>query len=621
MSKLDELHFEEIALGGKTGREDYIELPLHREVFVGVAAASMLIGGIILGRIAFLGITKADFYVHRAIANVDKETSIPAARGAIVDRNGTSLVKNRTSFSVFLNVRAWLKKTVDERERATKTIATLVTPQLTDETMRLLFGADALESQNNITLGRDVDEKSARALQGLEDPAIIVREDYRREYVDGRTLSHVIGYTGVDDADRSIVGRSGLEAYYNRELTGKEGTMVEARDARGNTLGTRIKEDAFPGGTLVTTIDKELQTIVYDRMRAGLLALDREAGVAIVLKPSTGEVLAMVNFPSFDNNAFTSPGKSDERTRLLTSPRKPLFNRAIAGAYSPGSTIKPMMALAALHEGVVKPTDQFFSSGVLELPNPYDPERPSRFLDWRAHGWVDVHSALARSSNVYFYIVGGGWKDLPGLGIARIKAYWDRFRFGEETGIDLPGEKSGMLLSQEEWEKRFKRNWRVGNTYNTSIGQGDMLATPLRLVAFIGAIGNNGIMQEPHIVSEIVSAKGEHNNVHFPKNVVDFSDLESELREVKQGMRDAVEKTYGTAHALNDLPITVSGKTGSAQIANNAKTNAFFLGYAPSDDPEIAILVLIEDAKEGSLNTIPIAKDIFAWYAEHRLQK
>ena len=278
------------------------------------------------------------------------------------------------------------------------------------------------------------------------------------------------------------------------------------------------------------------------------------------------------------------------------------------------------MALAALHEGIVKPTDQFFSSGVLELPNPYDPENPSKFLDWRAHGWVDVYSALARSSNVYFYIVGGGWKDLGGLGVARIKAYWDRFRFGEKTGIDIPGEKSGMLLTQEEWEKRFQRNWRVGNTYNIAIGQGDMLVTPMRLVSFIGAIGNGGIMEEPHVVAEVVSASGERGNQHAPRIIADFSDLTNELRDVQQGMRDAVEKSYGTARALHDLAITASGKTGSAQIANNAKTNAFFVGYAPSEDPEIAILVLIEDAKEGSLNTIPIAHDILEWYAEHRVQ-
>ncbi len=619
--KPDELHFEEIALGGYAGGQDYLELPLHRQVFIGVGALALLIGCAIVGRVIFLGMTRGDFYGARATANVDKETSVPAERGKIVDRSGALLVKNEISFSAFLNVRAWLKKTVEERAAATKQIAELVEPRLTDEAMQALLGANAIESQNTIALGRSIDAQSARALRELGNPAIIVRDDYRREYIDGKKMAHIIGYTGIDDADRSIVGRSGLEAYYNQELKGKEGVMVEARDARGNTLGTRIKEDAVPGATLATTIDGELQKFVYDRMREGLLALDRDAGVAIVLKPKTGEVLAMVNFPSFDNNAFTVSGRSEERTRLLSNPRKPLFNRAIAGTYSPGSTIKPMMALAALHEGIVKPGDQFFSSGALELPNPYDPERPSIFLDWRAHGWVDVYSALAKSSNVYFYIVGGGWKDQVGLGIARIKAYWDRLGFGVKTGIDLPGEKNGLLLNQADWEARFKRSWRVGNTYNTSIGQGDMLLTPLRLVSFIGAIGNWGKMQQPYIVSSVVSAKGERSGEHTPRTIVDFSDLKSELVEVRHGMRDAVEKQYGTAHALRDLPIAVSGKTGSAQIANNAKTNAFFVGYAPSDDPEIAILVLIEDAKEGSLNTIPVARDIFTWYAERRMRK
>ncbi len=618
--KSDELHFEEIALGGHVSGQDYLELPLHRQVFIGIGAVSLLLGCAIILRVAFLGVTRGDFYVKRATANVDKETSIPAERGGIVDREGVPFVKNEKIFSAFLNVRAWLRKNIDEREAVVGKIADLVEPRLTDVAIGTLLTADTLETQSLVALERGINEKTASALRALKDPAIIVREDYRRSYIDGKKVAHIIGYTGINDEDRSVIGRSGLEAYYDNELKGREGIIVEARDARGNALGARIKEDAAVGATLATTIDGELQAMVYDRMRAGLLALDREAGVAIVLKPKTGEVLAMVNFPSFDNNAFTSVGKSDERVRLINNPHKPLFNRAISGAYSPGSTIKPMMALAALHEGIVKPTDQFFSSGVLELPNPYDPERPSKFLDWKAHGWVDLYGALARSSNVYFYIVGGGWKDLPGLGIARIKAYWERLGFGVKTGIDLPGEKNGLLLNQADWEKRFKRPWRVGNTYNTSIGQGDMLLTPLRLISFIGAIGNWGKMEQPYLVDGIVNARGEKINRHTSKTIVDFSDLKDELVEVRHGMRDAVDKPYGTAHALNDLPIVVSGKTGSAQILNNAKTNAFFVGFAPSDDAEIAVLVLIEDAREGSLNTIPIAKDIFAWYSAKKMK-
>ena len=391
------------------------------------------------------------------------------------------------------------------------------------------------------------------------------------------------------------------------------------RNARGSNLFQRVEEEPISGASLYSTIDIELQKYFYDRMQLGLKSLGRDAGVGIALNPQTGEVLSMISLPSFNNNLFTLNKKNSEKSALLTSLRNPLFNRAISGVYSPGSTFKPLVALAALHEKIMEPIFSVFSAGFIELPNPYDSSRPSKFLDWKAHGWVNLYSALARSSNIYFYTIGGGFQNVKGLGVARIEEYWNKFNFDEKTNIDLPGESKGFFYGPKEREERTGRIWRIGDTYNISIGQGDLAMTPLRLVSFTGALGVGGEMKQPYVVAEVQDIANNTILKFLPKNILDFSYLAPEILEVQKGLRATVNSKDGTANSMNDLPMPVSGKTGSAQILSNTKVNAFFVGYAPSENPEIAILVLVEDAREGSLNTIPIAKDVLRWYYENRI--
>ena len=238
---------------------------------------------------------------------------------------------------------------------------------------------------------------------------------------------------------------------------------------------------------------------------------------------------------------------------------------------------------------------------------------------------MDLKSALARSSNIYFYGVGGGlprtytYGPFPhSLGIAKLNEYWRFFGFGEETGIDIPSEKKGFLPDQKNKEERTGVAWRLGDTYNVSIGQGDIQVTPLQLLSFIASIGNGGKIFSPSVAFD-----------RTPSMRVDYSSWKGELAAVREGMRDAIKKSYGTAHLLDALPFPTAGKTGSSQVANNTRTNAFFVGYGPASDtfraddaiPQIAILILIENSKEGSLNTVPVARDIFAWYYEHRLKE
>jgi penicillin-binding protein 2 len=278
--------------------------------------------------------------------------------------------------------------------------------------------------------------------------------------------------------------------------------------------------------------------------------------------------------------------------------------------------VKSRRALAALHEGVITPNTTVYSKGYIEIPNPYVPDKPSRFVEFNQEelGLLNVRSAIARSSNVFFYTAGGGFEGIKGLGISRLYTYWQKFGFGSKTGVEADNENIGFLPTPEEKEQRTHQPWRIGDTYNVSIGQGDFRVSPLQLLNAIASIANNGVMYRPNLVHSIGDGP-----VTTPVQVLDYSDWKMELTEVQAGMRDGVQKTYGRSYLLHDLPFTSAAKTGSAQIANNTKTNALFVGYAPFENPQIAIEVLIENAVTGSLNAVPIAKDVLNWYYQNRL--
>ncbi|MDP3947236.1 MAG: penicillin-binding transpeptidase domain-containing protein, partial [bacterium] len=485
-----------------------------------------------------------------------------------------------------------------------------------------LLAAD-VEVSDRIVLVEDLDLEDALRLKKEAFPGVLIEEGFRRHYLKGASAAHLLGYTGLatkEDIARDptlhandIVGKTGLEAEYDQLLRGEDGTVVALRTAKGEVLEEQEGRKARAGASLRLTVDAEFQEYFARRFAQGLASLGRTSGTGLAINPQNGEILALLSWPSFDSNIFVETKRSEERRAVLGAKTKPLFNRAVSGLYNPASTIKPLHAVAALSQNVVMPTTSVFSGGYIELPNPYDPSRPSRFVDWKPHGWVDVHSALARSSNVYFYTVGGGYGEIKGLGIARLREWWQKFLFGTATGVDLPGEAAGFLPDPEEKERRTGQIWRIGDTYNVSIGQGDILVTPLQLLDYIALIANGGKLYRPHLA---MNEKGR-------EEVADLSEYAGAMREVQQGMIDAVQKPYGTANLLAVLPFTVAAKTGSAQTENNAKINAIFVGYAPVGGdavPEIAVLVLVEDAKEGSLNAVPIAKDVLAWYYENRIK-
>lgn len=622
LRRRSELFLEESALGNAAASSDFMEMPLAKGVFVLVMAAAAIMAVIVFGKVFLLGVYAGDFYKNRAMANVSDITVRPAERGVFFDRSGKPLVRNISTFRAVLNLADFFKKQPDAQERGLDELARIL--GVRKEDMRTWLSQVNLERQNSIVIARGLTIEQIAEIKNLALDGVNIENDFKRQYEEPGMFSHVTGYVGlVSGTDmqgdgslllNDLIGKSGLELQYDTELRGKNGALVDYRNAKNESLGQKTEIAPERGNNAYLTIDGDLQTYFYGRLKSQLENMGRTAGAGIVMNPDTGEVLAMVSLPTFDNNRIT---KED-----LTNPNRPLFNRVVSGLYNPASTIKPLVATAALQEGVMSTDKSVFSKGYIEIPNPYHPDQPSRFVDWKAHGWVNVYSALARSSNIYFYAAGGGFEDVKGLGIERLRKYWHTFGLDEKTNIDMPGEKVGFLPSIKEKEDRTELPWRIGDTYNVSIGQGDLTVTPLELINYIASIATKGKMYQPFIMQKMVNEKGETVAERQPQLLRDISHLAGPMTEVEKGMIETTQKDYGTAHLLKNLPFVVAGKTGSAQVSMKQKTNAFFSGYGPiGGDKRIVVLVLIEDAREGGSNSVPVAYDVFRWYYENRLKK
>jgi len=335
------------------------------------------------------------------------------------------------------------------------------------------------------------------------------------------------------------------------------------------------------------------------------LKTDRAAGVA--LNPNTGEIMALVSFPNINNNKFIQGFTKEELEKIIQDSSKPFLNRAISGVYPPGSTIKPLIAAAVLKEGVVTPNQTINCTGSITVYNKYYPNIFRIYHDWKIHGITNIIKAIAESCNVYFYTVGGGYGEIQGLGIEKINYYLEKFGLGKISGIDLPEERRGLVPDKNWKEKTKNEDWYIGDTYNVSIGQGDMMTTPLQMALATAAVANNGTLFKPQIVSKI-GDKSISSQV-LEKNIIDDEEI---FRVVKKGMREAV--ISGSAKYLYDLPIKAAGKTGTAEASGNKSPHGWFTCFAPYEKPEIVLTILIENGGEGSSVAAPIAKEVLKWY-------
>lgn len=649
MRKKPDLFLEDSILDDFSKSFSSLEMPLSQKAFNLITFFVLIVSLAIIGRLLFLNGVKGEFYKERSLANMSKITYVPAERGLIFDRFGKPLVSNISSFKVVLKVSDFFKKSDEDRKNELKQITSILNLQQ-GQIEEWVKKVD-LERQSVMNIAYDLTIEQVAKFKNLNFDDIEIVRDFSRKYGINGAFSHILGYVGVVSVDdlkknndlfvNDFTGKSGLEFFYDNELRGSSGEIIDYRNAKNESFGQKKSIPAKKGNNLYLTIDSDLQNFFHLRLKSQLDYLGRTSGAGIIINPSNGEILSLVSLPSFNNNKITS--------NLLVDPAKPLFNRVVSGLYSPASTIKPLVAIAALNEKVITPTKEIFSPGYLDIPNPYNPDKPSRFLDWKPQGWVNMYSAIARSSDVYFYILGGGFpsqfshsgiwngdENIGGLGIQRLRNYWEKFGLNSKTGIDLPGEKSGFIPNAEEKEKRTDTPWRLGDTYNVSIGQGDLVVTPIELINYISSIAAGGKAFQPTLLKKVESENGNVTKEYNPKIIFDNSYLADFIAEAQKGMIDTSKKSYGTANMLSDLPFVVASKTGSAQIELNTKINAFYVGYnltlnnaeqnqsrndAENSIPQqIAVLVLIENAREGSMNAVPVAKDVFKWYYENRLK-
>ena len=637
MARKRDIIFEDSLHDDWSRDAEVLEVPIGRRPLVYLGFVVAAIACAVLFRVVFLNVRDGQYDAARAAANAAGSAATPAPRGLIYDRNGKLLADNAAAFAATLDARVFLRDTADQ----SSTLAAIqnifgMTPS---DVWALVQENSSEDFAPSIVLGESLAQAQLVQLQALSLPAIRIESHFERVYPQGSVFSSVIGYTGrptQSDLEsrptltaNDLVGKAGVELVYDAALQGAPGADAVYRNARGNLLGDGAKKPAQIGDSLHLTIDGDLQNYFYNRLQSGLHLLGRSVGFGIAMDPRTGAILSLVNLPGYDNNVFASGTVADIHA-LFTSPLQPLFDRAVSGQYNPGSTIKPLDAVAILHDDIILPDRTIYSPGYLLVPNPYNSSTPTRYLDWQPQGFVDVKSAIAQSSDVYFYVtVGGSPSPYPpindasdygikGLGIDRLYSWWQQFGIGTPTGVDLPSEGKGFLPTPAWKQKRMGTPWLLGDTYNVAIGQGDLLVTPLQLLDYVVAIANGGKLWRPFV-----------NAATTPSLRADLTSFAPEIGIVEEGMRDTVTMPRGTAHTMNDLPFPVCAKTGSAQVKNNTEENALFVGYAPcsaggisaaSSTPQIAILVLIENSREGSLNAVPIAKDVLAWYYENRMK-
>ncbi len=621
--------------------------------------------GLLAGRLWQLQIHQGEFYRQRANTNRFRVETIPAPRGVIYDRHGEIVVRNRATFAVRI-VPADVPE--DQEEQVYQTLARWLDMPVSNRMAGLEVTAEPgireivaagreSDPYSPVTIKTNVPREIALVIEEslLSLPGVRVEVRPIRQYLAGPLLSHILGYMGPIPrewadayqergyAPNDRVGLAGIEYTLEDILRGRKGQRVVEVNVLGRplrTVGPALEPQA--GTSLYLSLDLDLQQTVETILQEALQQIGSSSGVAIVGKPKTGEILAMVSLPTYDNNLFAGGISVEDWERLTTAPFNPLLNRAISGLYPPGSIFKLIPAAAALQEGVITPETLIDDPGVIWVKNRYFPDDPSLaqpFYCWlrSGHGKLNVIGALAYSCDVFFYEVAGGFEDFLGLGVERLAHYAALFGLGEPTGVDLPGELAGLVPTPDWKRRRFGASggvWTTGNTYNMGIGQGDVLVTPLQMFSMVSVVANGGFLYRPQIVHRLVDAQGYTLEEKQPELIRQLPIEPAYFALVREGMRQAV--INGTARPdISHLPeeVSVAGKTGTAEFCHpneagtdcvrdeegHLPTHAWFVAFAPYEDPEIAVVVFVDGEGvgrviEGSQVAAPIAADIIRHY-------
>jgi penicillin-binding protein 2 len=519
--------------------EGRLEKAIPKKTFVVLSVFLSVIGVVFLYQLGVLQITKGEAYLKRSEDNTLSSLPVFAGRGIIYDRNKVKLAWN-----------TW---------------------------------------------------PSATEVQSSQIPD--------RVYIGDNGFAHLLGYVSYPAKDKSgnywqdkFIGKDGIEKFYDTQLTGKNGTRITELDVKGKIQSENIVVPPVHGDDMTLSIDSRIQNKLYGSIASMAKNASFTGGAGVFMDINNGEILAITSYPEYNSNIL-SKGKDAKIIKgYLSDSRKVFLNRNVNGLYSPGSIVKPFVGYGALVENIISPNKVILSNGSISIPNPYFPEKKSIFKDHGVFGYVNMAKAIAVSSDVYFYAIGGGYQDQKGLGILNIDKYIQEFGISLKTGIDLAGEKEGVIPTPEWKALKFKGDlWRVGDTYNSSIGQYGFQVTPLQMVRAVAAIANEGTLLTPHLVAG--DKFRESQKTKLPIN-------QDAMKVVKEGMRMAV--TEGTATALNIKDIKVAAKSGTAQIGlGNTNTNSWIIGFFPYENPKYAFAVLMERGpKEASGNATRVASEV-----------
>lgn len=577
---------------------------------------------VLVFKIFYLQIAQGEKYKEWSETNRIRRIPVISERGIIFDRNQKPLVTNIPDFYLALTPGDMPKDTAEKAEFI-QSISDIISmpPENIEEQLSVFssYNYKSVPIKTNITY----DQAIKLEILNNTYPTIQVETGIGRKYNIPQSLSHIIGFLGKTDKTDLLnhpeylptddIGKTGIELQYEKLLRGSYGKKEIEVDALGRQTAILAQETPVAGDDIVLTIDVDLQKKVEEIFLKHLRANGKKRGAVIISEINSGEILAMVSVPFFNNNIFSDELSFEDYNKLISDPDKPFLNRAISGAYPSGSTIKPIIAAAALEDGIVNKNTSFYSTGGIKVNEWF-------FPDWRAggHGATNVRKALAESVNTFFYIVGGGLLDsdytnfiVNGLGVEKIVFYAKKFGLANKLGIDAPSEAPGFLPSKEWKEIAKKESWYIGDTYHIAIGQGDISVTPLQANSWTSVFGNNGILYRPHILKTIMLEDDSVKTIEpqiLNQNFISQENLEI----VRLGLHDCV--TYGSCHALSDLNFSVAGKTGTAEWRDGRQPHAWFTGFAPYEKPEIVITVLVEEGGEGSAISVPIAKEILWWY-------
>ncbi len=609
----------------------HVELKDHqREIYYFRLRLAISIGfvlvlmAILLLRFFYLQVVRHDYYQTLAESNRISIVPIVPNRGMILDRNGVVLAHNYSGYT--------LEITPNKTPNLEATIAELSTLIEITSKDRKRFNKLLAERRNFETLmirNKLTDEEVARfAAQQYRFPGVEIKARLFRDYPYGEQMSHLLGYIGrINQTDveqleendlaanyrgSDYIGKTGLEQSYESELHGTTGVEQVEVDSGGRAVRMLSRTPPSSGNTLVLSIDAKLQEIAvqsFGNYRGALIALD----------PNNGEVLAFVSKPGYDPSLFIDGIDTLSWDELNNSPDTPLNNRALRGQYPPGSTVKPFMALAGLHYEIRSPGHTIGDPGYFNLPG-----SGHLYRDWKkdGHGSVDMFKSIVVSCDTYYYGLANE------LGIDNMFTFLSRFGFGKKTGVDLEGETSGLLPSQEWKMRRHQQKWYAGDTVSVGIGQGYNLVTPLQLAHATAVLANNGVSYKPHLVREVRSSRSNESRLIEYQPEADLQIPPAHLDLVRRAMV-AVNQPGGTAAgAAAGAPYRIAGKTGTAQVIamkqgekydaskidERHRDHAWFIAFAPAEQPKIALAVLAENGGHGGGTAAPIARKVMDYY-------